>query len=538
MAIFHLHVRTGSRAKGQSAVAKARYILREGKYKKDRDEVLFSQSGNMPAWAAASPLKYWRSADDLERANGVLFREMDLALPVELDLAQKIQLAKKFALEAAEGKLPYTMGLHRGKDHNPHLHLMLSERINDGHRRTPETWFKRAAPAGKPPEGGGARKADIGSQRKPWLQQIRERWAEMANEALAAAGFSVRIDHRTLAEQGENRLAQIHMGPAAVEMEEKGRPTDRVDRALEIAVANQLAKEMKEIDREINHERNRASETGQKPAATNKGAASRTPPSKPAHHQTGKGVARHGQSPEKAPAAPLREAKHDKHSGPVVHQEGPKMSSYDFQANIDSRRRRKKWASQSKSLQLPPAGTSWAAAERRRDLFSEWQWLGDPAEIRRRAVAASRQGGELSKLAHEQYLARKSNESRNREVYYLRQKIEGLKPLQIFEKKRLGEKLREAEKALAQVKEEQKRLSLAEKKLIQSCPPELVDKFRHQKEEEREKSLAALLRREAEEAAEERRKEEAEAKARAERLAMRPAAKSKKPGGWSPPSPG
>ncbi|MHB1271149.1 MAG: MobA/MobL family protein, partial [Thermoleophilia bacterium] len=132
MAIFHLHVRTGSRAKGQSAVAKARYILREGKYKKDRDEVLFSQSGNMPAWAAASPLKYWRSADDLERANGVLFREMDLALPVELDLAQKIQLAKKFALEAAEGKLPYTMGLHRGKDHNPHLHLMLSERINDG----------------------------------------------------------------------------------------------------------------------------------------------------------------------------------------------------------------------------------------------------------------------------------------------------------------------------------------------------------------------------------------------------------------------
>ena len=39
MAVFHLKVSVGSRAGGQSAVAKADYIEREGRYEQDREEL-------------------------------------------------------------------------------------------------------------------------------------------------------------------------------------------------------------------------------------------------------------------------------------------------------------------------------------------------------------------------------------------------------------------------------------------------------------------------------------------------------------------
>ena len=50
MAIYHLNVSVGSRSGGQSAVAKANYIEREGSYEKDREELEHSESDHMPEW--------------------------------------------------------------------------------------------------------------------------------------------------------------------------------------------------------------------------------------------------------------------------------------------------------------------------------------------------------------------------------------------------------------------------------------------------------------------------------------------------------
>lgn len=543
MAIYHFHVKVGSRAKGQSAAAKARYILRQGKFKKDKDEVLFSMSGNMPAWAAASPLKYWKAADDFERTNGVLFREMDLALPVELDLPQKIQLAKKIAAVAAEGQMAYTMGLHHGRGNNPHLHLMLSERINDGHRRTPEIWFKRAATSDKPPEAGGARKADIASRRRDWLAQIRARWAEMANEALASAGFSARIDHRTLAEQGENRLPQIHMGSNAVEMEQRGITTGRADRALAISEANQLIEELKEIDREISHECNRSSETVTQPAE-NRETASPAPASKPANRQAGKRDNGHGQDPEKAPAtaSPTTKGKPFRPTSWPMNppqKGGPKMQGSNIlAAGIASRKRQKAWEEHRFALlHSPAAGMTHGQAERRRELIERWDWLRHPEDVRRRAVEANRQGREALRQIEERRLqAHEAARHRESEIREIQERLESLRPLQIFEKSRLAAELQAAGKAMTEAMAEQKRLALAEQKLLQSCPSEVVERYQHSKEGEREKAVADFLEREAREREEERRREEVEAKARQERMAMRPTA-NKKPGGWTPPSP-
>ena len=102
---------------------------------------------------------------------------------------------------------------------------MISERSNDGLERTAETWFKRYN--GKAPERGGARKCPTSS--KEWLKSTREAWAEHANRALARAGSTERIDHRSLSDRAEEareagdleRAAELsrepgrHLGPGA-----------------------------------------------------------------------------------------------------------------------------------------------------------------------------------------------------------------------------------------------------------------------------------------------------------------------------------
>lgn len=230
MAIYHLTAKTGSKAKGQSAAAKMDYISREGKYSKDVSEVLGKSSGNMPEWAAADPSQYWKAADQHERANGRLFKELEFALPVELNLEDQAKLAKEFADHVtASEKLPYSLAIHAGKGSNPHCHLMISERQNDGLRRAGDQWFRRYNP--KQPEKGGARKTE---SLKPseWLESTREDWARLANQALKRSGEKSRIDHRSLADQGIDRIPSVHLGPNVVEMEAKGIRTRRASKAL------------------------------------------------------------------------------------------------------------------------------------------------------------------------------------------------------------------------------------------------------------------------------------------------------------------
>ena len=265
MAIYHLHANTGNRGHdgksrrgknkkpkaGQSAKAKHNYICREGKYSRNPDEVLFSESGNMPKWAAKDAGVYWDAADLYERKNGRLFKEIEFALPRELTLEQQIDTIRLFAEHiVGADDLPYTYAVHTGKGRNPHCHLMLNERINDGIERTADTWFKRAANKGKPAEKGGARKSEM---LKPgdWLDNTRAAWSSFANDALERFGHNQRIDHRTLAAQRIDRLPQIHIGPNVAAMAERGILTDRLEYIEQINEYNQLRTEDAELEREI-----------------------------------------------------------------------------------------------------------------------------------------------------------------------------------------------------------------------------------------------------------------------------------------------
>ena len=219
MAIYNLTVSVGSRAGGHSAGAKDEYIEREGRYDEDRLELEHSESGHMPAWAEDDAHAYWEAADAHERANGRLYREVVFALPNELDEGERRELALEFAQSlTAKERLPYTLAIHRGlsnepgKPDNPHCHLMISERMNDGLARTPETWFKRYNRAA--PERGGALKSRS-CLPVEWLENTRQAWAEHANRALERAGSAERIDHRPLAERAEEAREAGDLGRAA-----------------------------------------------------------------------------------------------------------------------------------------------------------------------------------------------------------------------------------------------------------------------------------------------------------------------------------
>ena len=260
-AIYHLTVKTGSRYGGQSALAKSEYIEREGKYELQDDERAHRESDNMPEWAEDDPRSYWEAADTHERANGRLFREVEFALPRELNEGGQIELAREFArrvTRAGGERLPYTLAVHRGKGENPHAHLMISERVNDGIERDAAQWFRRYN--GKAPEKGGARKS-MATRPKDWLEQTRKAWADHANQALRRVGSRERIHEGTLdrqyrealesgdelrAKRLKDQVPGVHIGPHNVARAERGEVLERTATAQAVEDGNQEIKRGRE----------------------------------------------------------------------------------------------------------------------------------------------------------------------------------------------------------------------------------------------------------------------------------------------------
>lgn len=252
MTIYHLTAKTGSRQAGQSALAHFEYIARQGKYSKSsRDRLVFAQSGNMPDWAKTEPKQYWSAADQHERANGRLYKSVEFALPAELSQTENIKLARELAetiVSTSDGKLPYSLAIHEGKGHNPHCHLMVNERVIDGHDRSPEAWFRRAATGKKLAKNGGAKKTEL-LKPQEWLLSVREIWSELANRALAVCKSTSRIDHRSNKARGIQSSPSSHLGPRGFKKRRPVQTTETAhqkrDRQLEIIRINRELDELK-----------------------------------------------------------------------------------------------------------------------------------------------------------------------------------------------------------------------------------------------------------------------------------------------------
>ena len=184
------------------------YIVRKNRYGHKQD-LVFSESGNLPVWAETAD-DFWAAADKFERANGRTYRELEIALPRELDDQQNIELIRRLVKDVLGSEsFTYTWAYHKpvavDGDENPHVHLMFSEREHDGIQRSARQFFRRYNP--EKPHLGGAKKNRFFSSRA-FVVSVREQWTITCNDFLRLQNVGVRIDHRSYEERNINLESQ------------------------------------------------------------------------------------------------------------------------------------------------------------------------------------------------------------------------------------------------------------------------------------------------------------------------------------------
>jgi hypothetical protein len=221
MAIYYMNVQVIGRSAGRSVTGAAAYRAgerivdeRTGQvydYTRRRGDIeteILAPAG-APAWAQDRSA-LWNQVETAERrGDAQVAREIVVALPLELDRGAQWELVRGYATEQFVSRcMVADVALHFNAG-NPHAHIMLTMREIG-------------------PEGLSSKK------NREWnkpelLVQWREEWAAHANRALERAWRAERIDNRSLAEQGSDRLPQAHLGPHAAALERRGVFTEKGD---------------------------------------------------------------------------------------------------------------------------------------------------------------------------------------------------------------------------------------------------------------------------------------------------------------------
>ena len=207
MATFHFRLKSGRNGSDHSS-----YIARQGSHS-NRDDLIASGHCNLPKWSNNEPKTFWRAAERGERKNGAVYREAVIALPNELNTQQNMALVEDLISKLAPGR-PCQHAIHAPTSSlegelNPHLHLLMSDRLDDGIERSAEKFFSRFNATN--PEAGGRRKASGGLNAMELRDDVlakRELVADTLNHHLAIHGHAARVDHRTLKAQGIERKAE------------------------------------------------------------------------------------------------------------------------------------------------------------------------------------------------------------------------------------------------------------------------------------------------------------------------------------------
>jgi len=234
MAIYHFSAKIISRVNRSSALASAAYRSASRLYDErlDRHHDFSNKAGVvhsevlLPDGAPehlADREKLWNAVEAAElRKDAQLSREVEFAIPRELDQAEGIRLAREFVerefvAQGMIGDLNVHWDIGTDGEPKPHAHVMLTLR-------------------GVDENGFGKKNRDW--NRTDLLEKWRERWAEHVNRRLAELDIDARVDHRSLEAQGIDLEPQHKIGPAAARMAEQGLASERLEEHHAIAYAN------------------------------------------------------------------------------------------------------------------------------------------------------------------------------------------------------------------------------------------------------------------------------------------------------------
>ncbi|MGL4866606.1 MAG: MobA/MobL family protein [Cetobacterium sp.] len=204
MANYHLNISYGRVGKGGPHID---YILGQNKYANKENEIKYTNH-NLPNWCK-SPKEFWVAADDNERINGTVYKEVRISLPNELSHEKNIELLNEFIDTILEGKYHYSVSIHSKESSykkdilNTHAHIMFSPRELDGIERNKDIFFKRAN--AKSPERGGCKKNTSWNNIEKLLE-IRKIWEDIQNKYLENEKSNERVSCETLEKQREIAL--------------------------------------------------------------------------------------------------------------------------------------------------------------------------------------------------------------------------------------------------------------------------------------------------------------------------------------------
>jgi Ti-type conjugative transfer relaxase TraA len=224
MAIYHFSAKVISRAAGSSAVAAAAYrsASRLHDQRLDRAHDFSNKAGvvhsevMLPDGAPEEwqdRAKLWNAVEAAEiRKDAQLAREIEFAIPRELDQTEGVRLARDFVQhEFVDRGMVADLNVHwdigADGEAKPHAHVMLTMREvgEDGFGAKVREW-----------------------NRTDLLEHWRGAWADHVNQRLAELDIDARIDHRSLDAQGIKLEPQHKIGPAAARMVGQGLESERL----------------------------------------------------------------------------------------------------------------------------------------------------------------------------------------------------------------------------------------------------------------------------------------------------------------------
>ena len=310
MAIYHLEAKVVSRGAGRSAVAASAYLSCSRLYNDydgiqhdyTRKQGLVWQQVFLPEYAPQEwkdREQLWNAVEEVETAkDSRLAREFVVALPIELNREQQIELLQEFIREQfVSNGMCADAAIHDTDGHNPHAHILLTVRPLDEQGRWQyktekeylcvrngeekgftaaefktvqnEGWEKQypykigkkkvymtpsaaeaqgLVRADKHPKSTRYGRQNPLAERWNSEEQLvvwRAAWADVTNRQLEMYGHDERIDHRSNAARGLDEQPTIHEGVTARALERKGIIADRCEINRQIKADNALLRELK-----------------------------------------------------------------------------------------------------------------------------------------------------------------------------------------------------------------------------------------------------------------------------------------------------
>ena len=256
MAEYHLAIKPISRAAGRSATAAAAYRAgckivdeRTGEiHDYSKKQGVYDSLVTLPGGGKMARSDLWNSVElHHKRHDAVVAREIEVALPSELTDDDRIDLAGHYACELADRYgVAVDISIHeprtvtdRDLERDPHQYTEIDPVTGRRHNGNWHAHILLSACSCSHDGVLGKKVTEldpIHCQRAKILnlaEAERPRWAELANAALAKAGKSARVDHRTLIAQGIDRAPTLHLGPAAHGYERRSGKSSRRRMAID-----------------------------------------------------------------------------------------------------------------------------------------------------------------------------------------------------------------------------------------------------------------------------------------------------------------